>query len=45
MKKSERPNSEKESDKERLIALTKKSFNDVWAYDGKHFPNMYADIN
>jgi len=38
MKKSERPNTEKESDKERLIALTKKSFNDVWSYDGKTFP-------
>lgn len=38
MKKSSRPEQEKERDKERLIALTKDSFDDVWAWDGHNLP-------
>ncbi|HBI6976413.1 MAG: hypothetical protein E7F17_13385 [Clostridium perfringens] len=39
MKKSYRLKEEKESDRKRLIALTKpKSTNEVWSYDGKTFP-------
>lgn len=38
MKKSTRPKSEKESDKDRLKALTKDSFDDIWAYDGHSLP-------
>lgn len=33
MKKSNRPAEEKQTDRERLIALTKDSFDDVWAWD------------
>lgn len=53
MKKSNRPRSEKNSDRERLIALTKNSFDDVWAFDGKNLPEhvcryalgVYYEIN
>lgn len=38
MKKSNRPQQEKDSDRHRLIALTKDSFNDVWSFDGKTLP-------
>ena len=38
MKKSERPNAEKESDRIRLRALTKSSFDDVWSADGNTHP-------
>ncbi|NFN81229.1 hypothetical protein FDB25_12490 [Clostridium botulinum] len=39
MKKSNRPKKDKISDKERLICLTKSSYdNDVWSYDGATFP-------
>lgn len=38
MKKSERDVSEKVSDRNRLIALTKDSYDDVWSYDGKTLP-------
>ena len=38
MKKSERPQSEKDSDKDRLRALTKDSYDGVWSYDGKTHP-------
>lgn len=38
MKKHSRPNSEKNKDRNRLIALTKKSFNDVWSNDGTTLP-------
>ena len=53
MKKSTRPPSEKAKDRERLVALTKDSFNDVWAFDGKNLPEhvcryvlgVYYEIN
>ncbi len=38
MKKSTASNSDKVKDKERLMALTKDTFDDIWAYDGKSFP-------
>lgn len=53
MKKSNRIYKEKENDKERLIALTKDTFDDVWSYDGKALPEqvcryklgIYYEIN
>lgn len=53
MKKSHRPKKEKESDKERLMCLTKDSFDDVWSFDGKSMPEhvcryilgIYYEIN
>lgn len=53
MKKSVRPSSEKNKDRERLIALTKDSFDDIWAWDGKNLPEyvcryvlgVYYEIN
>lgn len=39
MKKSYRSQEEKDSDRKRLIALTKSTYdNDVWSYDGKTLP-------
>jgi hypothetical protein len=38
MKKSNRPQSEKESDRDRLKALTKDSYDGIWSYDGKTHP-------
>lgn len=38
MKKSNRPDSEKDSDKERLSCLTKDRYDDIWSYDGVSFP-------
>ena len=38
MKKSTRPEEEKLSDKLRLRALTKSSYDDIWSYDGKAHP-------
>ena len=38
MKKSYRPQEEKESDRERLIALTKASYDDIWSADGRSLP-------
>lgn len=38
MKKSTNSSLEKEKDKMRLRCLTKKSYDDIWAYDGKTFP-------
>ena len=38
MKKSTANPSDKESDKDRLMALTKDSFDDVWSFDGKTLP-------
>jgi hypothetical protein len=38
MKKSIRPLSEKQKDRERLIALTKDSFDNIWSYDGHTLP-------
>jgi len=38
MKKSTRPNSEKISDRKRLRALTKDSYNDIWSNDGIALP-------
>lgn len=40
MKKSHRPQSEKVSDKNRLRALTKSSFDGVWSYDGIAHPEF-----
>ena len=38
MKKSTRPQQEKESDRDRLRALTKESFDDIWSADGIAHP-------
>ncbi len=38
MKKANRPQTEKDSDKNRLRALTKDSYDDVWSADGKTLP-------
>ena len=38
MKKSNRPKEEKNSDRERLIALTKDSFDNIWSFDGQVLP-------
>jgi hypothetical protein len=38
MKKSNRPEAEKESDRKRLRALTKDSYDDIWSYDGSALP-------
>ncbi len=38
MKKSTRPQEEKDKDKIRLRALTRKSFDGIWSNDGKTFP-------
>lgn len=53
MKKSNRPVHEKNADRERLIALTKDSFDDIWSFDGKSLPEhvcryllgVYYEIN
>lgn len=38
MKKSDRKPEEKDSDRLRLIALTKDSYDDIWSFDGKTLP-------
>lgn len=38
MKKSNRIKNEKEKDRERLKALTRQSFDNIWSYDGKTLP-------
>lgn len=38
MKKSTQSQHEKNKDRDRLLALTKDTFDDVWSYDGKTFP-------
>ncbi len=53
MKKSNRPTYEKESDRVRLMALTKDSYDDIWSFDGKTLPEhvcryalgIYYEIN
>lgn len=53
MKKSSRPQSDKDKDRERIIALTKESFGDIWSFDGKTLPEhvcryklgVYYEIN
>lgn len=53
MKKSNRPQDSKEKDRERLKALTKESYDDIWSYDGKSLPEhvcryvlgVYYEIN
>lgn len=53
MKKSNRPNEEKDADRKRLRALTKESYNDVWSADGETLPEhvcgyiwgVYIEIN
>ena len=53
MKKYNRPNMEKDKDRERVRVLTKDSYDDVWSYDGKTLPEhvcryvlgIYYEIN
>ncbi|OXM84071.1 hypothetical protein [Paenibacillus rigui] len=53
MKKSNRKQEQKESDRYRLIALTKESYDDIWSFDGKTFPEhvcryalgIYYEVN
>lgn len=53
MKKSSRPQDKKDKDRERIITLTKESFDDVWPYDEKTLPHhvcryklgIYYEIN
>ncbi len=53
MKKSTRSKNDKDNDRERLKCLTKDSFDDVWAFDGKSLPEhvcryiigVYYEIN
>ncbi len=53
MKKSTQSEKEKNKDKDRLIALTKDTFDDTWSYDGETFPDhvcrymlgVYYEIN
>lgn len=53
MKKSSNKKVEKDKDRDRLIALTKDSFDNIWSYDGKTFPEhvcryllgVYYEIN
>ncbi len=53
MKKSSAADSEKEKDRERLVALTKDTFDDVWAWNGSDLPEhvcrymlgVYYEIN
>ncbi|HFK1716335.1 hypothetical protein [Bacillus cereus] len=53
MKKSTNTKIEKDKDKERLIALTKDTFDNIWSYDGETFPEhvcrymlgVYYEIN
>ncbi|PAD45290.1 hypothetical protein [Shouchella clausii] len=53
MKKSSNSKAKKDKDRERLIALTKDSFDNIWSYDGKTFPEhvccyllgVYYEIN
>lgn len=53
MKKSSTSDGEKQKDRQRLIALTKDSFDDIWSYDGKTLPKhvcgydvgIYYEIN
>ena len=53
MKKSNRPREEKEKDCNRLLALTKDSFDDIWSFDGHTLPEhvcryilgVYYEIN
>ncbi|NIK22888.1 hypothetical protein [Paenibacillus lupini] len=53
MKKSVSGKKEKIKDKNRLIALTKDSFDDIWAFDGTNFPEhvcgyrlgVYYEVN
>ena len=53
MKKSTASKPEKQRDKNRLIALTKDTFDEVWSYDGRTFPKhvcryclgIYYEVN
>lgn len=45
MKKSNRPQQEKENDRKRLRALTKSSFDDVWSADGQVHPEHVCNYN
>lgn len=43
MKKSTRPESEKNSDRDRLIAMTSRSYDGVWSNDGNTHPEHVCD--
>ncbi|SFI79574.1 hypothetical protein [Brevibacillus centrosporus] len=53
MKKSDRKQEDKDSDRTRLIALTKDSYDDIWSFDGKTLPEhvcryalgIYYEVN
>lgn len=53
MKKSDRKQEDKDSDRMRLIALTKDSYNDIWSFDGTALPEhvcryalgIYYEVN
>lgn len=53
MKKSNRPDEDKNNDRKRLRALTKKSYDDIWSYDGIALPEhvcgyifgIYMELN
>lgn len=53
MKKSSNSKAEKDKDRERMRALTKDSFDNIWSYDGKTLPEhvcryqlgVYYEIN
>lgn len=53
IKKSTAPQNEKKADKNRLMLLTKKSYNDIWSADGKTLPEhvcgyklgVYYEVN
>lgn len=53
MKKSSRSQNDKDKDRERIIALTKDSYDDIWSFDGKTLPDhvcryklgVYYEIN
>ena len=53
MKKSSQPKAAKDADKERLMALTKESYDDIWSFDGHTLPEyvcryvlgVYYEIN
>ncbi|MGM0867350.1 MAG: hypothetical protein ACQEWF_22025 [Bacillota bacterium] len=38
MKKSTQTENDKNTDRERLMTLTKDTYDDIWSYDGKTFP-------
>ena len=41
MKKSNGSRSGKEKDRERLRALTRQSYDDIWSFNGKYLPEYF----